>query len=146
MAGAIDVPLETASDVETLGVACRGQGLGRRPGARAAAADEIERRVLVAAGQLLDLGDEIRIDLHLRIDLPADEPGLLAEAAQVRDSDIVPFRLRAHIDQNGFGILGEPLPRLVRRYVTRIAHAVTRCAYSARNRLSARSARDSTNG
>src|SRR6185503_14281171 len=75
MALAIDVPLEAASDVETLGITCRGQRLSGRPGARAAAADEIKRRALVAAGQLLDPGDEFGVHLHLRIDLPAHEPG-----------------------------------------------------------------------
>jgi hypothetical protein len=94
---------------------------------------------------LLDLGDEIRIDLHLRIDLPTHEAGLFAQAPQVRDADEIPFRLRAHIDQRGLGVLAQPLPCLGRRYISRVAHTVTRCALFEIDAVP-RLARDSTNG
>src|SRR5262245_47139114 len=71
MAFAIDVPLEAAGHVVAVLVSGRCDRNRSRARTRAAAADEIDRRRFVG-DELLDAGDELAVDLHLRIELPAD--------------------------------------------------------------------------
>src|SRR5262245_3286384 len=76
MAFAIDVPLEAAGDVVAAVIAGGCDRNRSRARTCAAAADEIDRRRFVGH-ELLDPRHELAVDLHLGIELPADEAGLL---------------------------------------------------------------------
>lgn len=111
----IEWPLESFRNIPALPETKTRHGLGSRPATRARTANKQNLVVLtdaLTAERRLQARSELRIDLALRIRLPLLRQDSLAQLRQVGQADERPLRLRTHINENCFGILIEPFPRI----------------------------------
>ncbi len=86
--------LKAVCHIETRTVAGRGHGFRRR-GRSSPTPTKKEQRGRLVRQRTRECGDEFRIGLHAREDLPFDQRRLLVERGEVGQADEVPFGARA---------------------------------------------------
>ncbi len=130
MAVRVLIPLEPFEDVIAIRITglcqCRGSALA----ALAGPAKEQQGRVLVVADRIDDLLDEVRICSTTREPNPFDQHRLFSDRIQDGNTDELPFRRRAHIDQRRAGFILENVPGPLNRNVVLVA----RHGFSPQNR------------
>jgi len=110
------MPLKPLRHIETAGETGGFGGTRGRQAAHAAAAEKIEFLAGRETG-IAQLADEIGVHIATREILPGDQNGLLARRAQIGDADILPFGIRAHVDQLRVGIGEKGFPSLFGGYI-----------------------------
>ena len=101
----IEWTLEPVRHIQAGTVSGRGHGFRRRGRSGSTPTEEEHRSVPV-----LDLArqhaHEIRILLHARKDLPLQQRRFAPQRCQIRDADIIPLGIRAHVDKLRIGATG----------------------------------------
>jgi len=114
------IAFEAFGDVVAAAVAGVGEGPGGGGGALAGAAQQREGLVRGHALGFEFLAED-GVEVHFGEHLPLHRDHVLAEVGEVGGADVLPFGVGAHVHQDGVGVLGEQLPRLLRVDVAGVA-------------------------